>query len=264
MQRLLDEVFLSGAHTVAARLRPTRIAHLTDRTDADAVFKRIAQLCQCYGGAGQPLIPHSGGIIPPGYFDLLPAAEIDGVAVPEDVQVILPRRVGRQRNWDVPFLSVAAAIGRHEWARVSVTELAADDPWRLIYAAVLGFWPTTPDSVIHQGLAPDVRFEDVLPVERVTATGSLADLISRTQADGHDPRTASCIELASGAAPDTSYMGPDGIFPSANATRRGAGPNIVVACSPDDVDDIALLWNLRGAHGGPQAMPIGVPASHLP
>src|SRR5690606_16608795 len=59
------------------------------------------------------------------------------------------------------------------------------------------------------------------------------------------------------------YFGGGAVFPSPWNRATAAGPNIIVVMTPGNVDDLALLWNLRGAWGDTRAMPIGVPRDQL-
>lgn len=133
--------------------------------------------------------------------------------------------------------------------------------------AVLGTWPEAPDGGLLDlaFLRKDLRFEEIVPVEHVSATGSFEDLIERaTDRDRLAPRTLANMFLAHGLRPDSSFMGRcSEVLPSPGTTRRAAGPNLILAVSPGSVEDVALLWNLRGAHGGGRAMPIGVPAAEI-
>ena len=71
------------------------------------------------------------------------------------------------------------------------------------------------------------------------------------------------MSLATGLEPDTSFLGNKPVLPSPYHERRAAGPNIIVVVSEGSVADLALLWNLRGAHGDWRAVPIGLPASQV-
>ena len=77
------------------------------------------------------------------------------------------------------------------------------------------------------------------------------------------PRQLASVSLATGLGPDTSFLGDPPVLPSPNHERRAAGPNIIVAVSEDSSADLALLWNLRGAHGDRRAMPIGLPTGQV-
>lgn len=73
------------------------------------------------------------------------------------------------------------------------------------------------------------------------------------------PRQFSNLYLASGSTPNTGYLGLSSPIPSRWEHANAAGPNIIVVVSPDSVDDVALLWNLRALWGDSLPMPIGIP-----
>jgi hypothetical protein len=114
-------------------------------------------------------------------------------------------------------------------------------------------------------LREDLRFDDVVPVERVSVVGSLMDLIERAVSRSVlTPRMVSNMFLSNGLQPDTSFMGGgQQVLPNPYEIRRASGPNLIVAMTGESVEDLALLWNLRSAHGDRRAMPIGIPAEAI-
>jgi len=267
MAGLLDDGLLSGQYEVSTSLRPERHARPVLGNDLTALSAEIDWVSQVWGGGSQPLLPVIGGRLPNAYDQLLRVEQIDFVGGLAEVDLQLPPRVRAQKPWDHPALAVAAAQPPDEWRTVRVTDLEERDPWRLIYDAVLGRWPAIPDRTLSEfaGLREDLAFEDVMPVERDAVAGSLEDLIDRLA--NHDfltPRLVSNVHLAYGLQPDTSYLGADsGVLPNPRQDRRAAGPNLIVAVGPGSVEDIALLWNLRGAHGSRRVMPIGMPVEQI-
>lgn len=264
---LLDNGLLSGQHEVTTVLRPVRHARPVAIDHVEGALAEIERACQVWGGGSQPLLPIADGVLREPYARLLATEQIDFVGGLQDTTVALPMRVEARRPWDHPAILVAASEPLDRWRPVQVVELVSDDPWRPVYAAVLGTWPDAPDPALidFAGLPEDLHFEDIVPVERVAATGSLDDLLARTaDRDRLAPRTLANMFLAHGLRPDTSFMGSENeVLPSRWRTRRAAGPNLIVAVSPGSVEDVALLWNLRGAHGGGRALPIGVPAGQV-
>jgi hypothetical protein len=260
---LLDDGLLSGQYEVVTVLRPERFARPVHVDDLAGALAEIKRACQVWGGGGQPLLPVDGDEVPPAYTSLLCREQIDGVGGLKDIPVRLPRRVERHRPWDHPAILVAASEALEKWRPVQVVELAADDPWLPIYYAVLGTLPEVPDSALSDfaGLRDDLRFEEIVPVDRVRTTGSLEDLIRRIEdRDTLTPRELSTMFLSYGTRPDTSFMrSGDEILPDPSTARRAAGPNLIVAFTGGSVEDLALLWNLRGAHGYSRVMPIGLP-----
>jgi hypothetical protein len=53
------------------------------------------------------------------------------------------------------------------------------------------------------------------------------------------------------------------VLPDPHFARHDAGPNVVVVCSPGNVEDYLLLWNLRAAHGDHRLLPIGIPVDQV-
>lgn len=244
-------------------LRPERAARPVAAGDLEAAVAEISWLCQVWGGAGQPLLPVSDGRCPAPYLSCLEREQVDGVGGLQDVPVALPWRVSETRPADQPAVLVAGHVPIEQWRPVEVVELAREDPWRPVYAAVLGVWPEAPDAALSERffLREDLRFDEVVPVRRETATGSLADLLARlSEPSVLTPRRFSGMFLAAGMEPDTSYLGrTEEVLPRPWAVRRAAGPNLIVVMSPGSVEDLALLWNLRCAHGDRRVLPIGLP-----
>lgn len=264
---LLSDGLLEGQHEVSTVLRPARVARPIPSGDSAAVLEEILWLCQIWGGAGQPILPVSGGSMPTAYRRLLDAEQIDAVGGRRDVSVELPFRVETAAREEFPALLIAAHESRERWRPVEVCELDADDPWRAIYAAVLGVLPEKPDPELseRQFVRQDLAFDEIVPIQRVAVRGSLDDLVARTvNRNVLTPRQFANIFLAYGLAPDTSFFGHDQpIIPVPRATRRAAGPNLIVAMTSGSVEDVALLWNLRAAHGDRRVLPIGVPADQV-
>lgn len=264
---LLSDGLLEGQREVSTVLRPTRLARPAADDDPAAVLAEIGLLCQVWGGAGQPFLPVGSGAIPNAYRHLLETEQIDGVGGSQKVRVELPFRVEHIRPRDYPALLIAAHKSREQWRPVEVCDLDGDDPWKPIYAAVLGALPEMPSAEISTfyHLRDGLRFDDVVPMRCVEVEGSLDDLLVRaTTRDVMTPRQFANVALAYGLAPDTSFLGesPE-VIPMPHATRRAAGPNIVVAVTAGSVADLVLLWNLRVAHGDGRALPIGIPADQI-
>lgn len=154
---------------------------------------------------------------------------------------------------------------QHESKKLAVTQLAEVDPWKGIYAATLGLLPDSPsgDVLRHGYLKDELQFDDFAKLDRVTATGSLEDLLQRLTSDEFmTPRQLSMIHLEYGNGTYGSSARTL-VLPEPNFARDHFGPNVVVVCSPNNTDDLALLWNLRSAHGDGLPLPIGIPASEL-
>lgn len=201
-------------------------------------------------------------LIPTAYEDLLGAAQIDAVDNSSPIDN-LPLGVRQTHPWDFQALLMAATGRRAEMRETRVAVLQTEDPWRAIYAAVLGYLPEVPDPGLldHVMARKDLTFEAIIPVRRESVEGSLDYLISRLDArDYMHPRQLSAIYLAYGQEPDTSFINSADVLPAPHRTRRAAGPNIVVVIEPGSVEDIGLLWNLGVTHGDVGVLPIGLPA----
>lgn len=265
---LLDEGLLGGQHEATTTLRPERSVQVVSAGDLEGLRAEMELACQIWGGGSRPIVPLVGTALPVPYVRLLETEQIDLVSGVEETDVSLPERVELRRSWDIPALLVAASEPLERWRPVQVVELGDDDPWREIYNAVLGTWPEVPDPGMLKRsflLREDLRFEEVVPVERVTANGSLEDLIARTTDEEHlTPRQVANMFLNYGLRPDTSFMGVrEEVVPNPYAKRRAAGPNVIVVVTQGSVEDLALLWNLRGAHGLSRTLPIGVPVEQV-
>lgn len=245
------------------RLRPERAARPVEAGHLGQLREEITRLCQTWGGAGQPILPIVGGDVPPAYVRLLQTEQVDQVGGLHEVDTELPYRVRQSTPSDFPVMVIAGGTPREQWRPVHVPVLDVDDPWELIYAATLGVLPEVPDPTLMgpSGHVDDVRFEQIMPVERQPVIGSLDDLLQRLEDhQPMSPRMVSNIGLAAGQEPDAGYMGRGtSPLPEPYDLRRAAGPNIIVVVSPASVEDLALLWNLRAAHGDGRVMPIGLP-----
>lgn len=270
MRGLLDDDRLNGPDEVHVSFRPQRVAVPIPFGAVDAAMTVIADRCQVWGGATTPLIPLTlAGAVPDAYASILPGSAIDHV-LGLDIYALgsggplKPDVPGSERGWwGAQFAAALLDYHRQDsYAALEVVELADDDPWRPIYAACLGRLPDapTPELLGAGYLKPELRFEDFLRVERVQARGSVDDLLARLSTDGRiTPRQLSMLYLAYGNSGSTSLRSKPDILPMPGFDRYDAGPNVVVVCSPGSLDDLALLWNLRGAHGDARVMPIGLP-----
>jgi hypothetical protein len=162
--------------------------------------------------------------------------------------------------------AVAALYGLSDNDRPVVVgpTLSPDDPWSGIYAACLGQLPTEPNLDLTKTgrYVQEFHFEGVVDVQRPAVSGSAADLIRRIQtSDSWTPRQATLVKLASGLEPNTGIRvggATPTLLPGQRFAALDAGPNIVVVCTARDIDDLALLWNLRAAHSDRYVAPIGL------
>jgi hypothetical protein len=268
MRFLLDDDLLSGAHDVATLFRPQRAVRRVDAGHGAAVAQMMTYLCQVWGGHAHPIIPVTGPAVPEPYLRCLHGEQYDIVDRGNQGEpgLDLPEQIRQERAWDHPAAVVAAHVRRELIQTIEVAELDPADPWAPIYAATLGFLPRQLDDDLRKqaGLREGISFADMIPVRYVQVNGSLQDLVSRLGKDDVlSPRTLASVSLATGLGPDTSFLGGPPLLPSPGNERRAAGPNIIVVVSEGSAADLALLWNLRGAHGDRRALPIGLPADQV-
>lgn len=270
MRGLLDDERLDGSSEVELTYRPARFAAPVLQSDMDVVMKTIAYECARWGGAQAPLIPiDQHGVVPDLYARILPGSAVDGLyggSLAPRAKVTRPRESDlKDRHAYGVQLAVALLEPRRrdEYRILEVVELEKSDAWRPIYAACLGSLDERPPANILKAgwLQPDLKYEDFLHVNRVSASGSLDDLLERLEGEALTPRKVSMLELAYGTSGSGSLRSAQRVLPDSRFAGWDAGPNVVVVCSPDSVDDVALLWNLRGALGDSYPLPIGLPAA---
>ena len=270
MRGLLDDDRLDGPHEVHVSFRPQRVALPIPFGAVGGALAVIEDQCQVWGGATTPLIPLAlDGAVPDAYASILPGSAVDHVlgldiyALGSGGPLMPETPVNERGRWGSQFAAALLDYHRQDsYGVLEVVELDDDDPWRPIYAACLGRLPDAPaPELLSAGyLRPELTFEDFLQVERVCVSGGLDDLLARLSADGRiTPRQLSMLHLAYGNAGSTALRSKPDVLPSPGFDRYDAGPNVVVVCSPGSLDDLALLWNLRGAHGDGRVMPIGLP-----
>ena len=216
-----------------------------------------------WGGGATPILPTTdkAGLRESPYSHAMELASVD------DCEPL--RSAPQSPGWgeDFPALMMPSATAAAPGLRtIEVADLAADDPWSPIYACTLGSLPDAPDPRLlrEANLREGTRFDSFIPVAREAVTGSLADLLQRVRRVPDSPRQFSLFGLSHGLKPDASFISSFNSPPGLDSIKRAAGPNIVVVIgTPSTVDDLALLWNLRGAHGVSGGLPIGVPLSEL-
>lgn len=273
MTLFLDGERLNGPHVARISARPERIA-LPIRADGPRSLQETVELeCQLWGGAANAILPlDATGQVPEMYKAILPGSQIDRVlgdgynpvmAMSSEIDLTQERGVfGSQLAAGLlPYRQVDKV------APLEVLELDVDDPWHGIYLACLGRLPerVDPRVIAEGGWLPEIDFTDFLEVRRTRAIGSLEDLVSRTLPINRvlTPRQLSMLDLSYASTASTSIRTNRHVLPRPEFARYDAGPNVLVVCSPGSLDDLALLWNLRAAHGDFYVAPIGVPATEL-
>ncbi|MCX4478395.1 hypothetical protein OOK44_18415 [Streptomyces cellulosae] len=270
MRGLLDDESLDGISEVQVAYRPERIAFpLKASITQEELISAIRNQCQIWGGAVAPLVPlNADETVSREYARILPGSAIDGIAGlhPHNLFHLADAKVTPIRDLDAhgpQLVLTLLEFGKAESYRpVEVVELDSADPWQMIYASCLGLLPEKPDAALLQShnLVPELAFEDIIRVNRVRVKGSLDDLLRRLNSrEVISPRKLSMLQLAYGDAGSTTIRTSRVVLPDDNAARLDAGPSVVVICSPGDIRDVALLWNLRGAKGDAASLPVGIP-----
>jgi hypothetical protein len=269
MRYVLDDERLEGPQTTSVAIRPSRMARPIPARDMSHLLAAIDLNCQIWGGAAAPFLPlDTDGRIDSLYRDRILGAHVDRVDG-VDLSKLMPDSILPTPAWPTGSFREQLAVmflepGKKDSLKtLTVPVLVEEDPWRPIYAACFGSLPEVPSpDLIKEGyLRPDLKFEEFIDVERVAVTGSLDDLLNR--AEDYEklyPRSVSMVRLAYGLAPTTSIRAGARPMPLPGSRFEAwdAGPNIVVVCTPGDIDDVALLWNLRATHGDSYATPLGI------
>ncbi|MFE2266447.1 hypothetical protein [Streptomyces griseosporeus] len=274
MRGLLDDDPLHGTSEARISYRPQRIAvPLRAPLNQDEFLSVVRNQCQIWGGAAAPLVPLTAeGVVDNIYARIIPGSAIDGMEGLHPFNLIhLPNaKVEPPREPQAYGPQLAFALlefGKvDEYRPVEVVELEKRDPWRMIYAACLGLLPAQPNPELlrSHNLIPELTFEDVIKVNRVSADGSLDDLLQRLNSrQAISPRKLSMLWLGYGDSGSPGIRTTNVVLPNPGFARLDAGPNIVVICSPGDMRDISLLWNLRGANGDSAPLPIGIPVDDV-
>ncbi|MFF7291122.1 zinc-ribbon domain-containing protein [Microbacterium sp. NPDC008134] len=273
MPHFLDSERLNGPHATRLSTRPRRVAVPLASGDTESFTGFVERECQLWGGASHVVVPlDSAGNISDLYRNRLRGSQIDsvhGAAYDHTMAFDTTLDLAAQRDLSRYQLAVGllAYGGSNDVPPLEIVTLGADDPWRLIYLACLGSLPDhiDPNIVRHGNWVPDLTFDDFVDVRRVETTGSLEDLLTRTwpRTPTITPRRLSMWTLSYASTASSQIRSAQPILPKTQFARYDAGPNIVVVCSPGSLDDLALLWNLRAAHGDFYATPIGLPSSAL-
>jgi hypothetical protein len=270
LELLLDEGRLEGAHAVERVVAPDRVAAIVDQSDLSDARAAIEELCLAWGGACGALLPADRGSpqLPPRWGRFLDGGVFDQLAHREIAESDAERREVFTTT-DVrgePLLSVL--WGRRDpekWPICDCSLPPPDDPWHVAYLACLGAWPVqpAPKHLTPAGLVEGFRFEQLVRVERdvVTDPGPI-DLIARLRRQGYTwPAQLSVHGLALWRLPEASHTSDEPGLPHPGWDRSRYGANLVVVYEPGSVEDLALIWNLRAAHGLYPGVPVAVPAT---
>ncbi|MBT1607961.1 hypothetical protein NY542_00175 [Curtobacterium flaccumfaciens pv. betae] len=273
MNRFLDSERLNGPHAARISARPMRIAIPVNTSDSSQFRAAIDLECQLWGGAANVILPiGDSGRVPELYRSILPGSQIDrinGMGYDPEMAIEESPRVGGFRDVSRSQLAVGLLNYREQGkvAPLQIVDLSDGDPWRDIYAACLGSLPAQINQeIIRSGnWLPELDFSDFLEVRREATPGSLEDLLARTWSREPliTPRKLSMTKLSYAGTASSSLRSGKAVLPDPRAARLDAGPNVLVICTPGAMEDLALLWNLRAAHGDFYATPLGVPSTAL-
>jgi hypothetical protein len=269
MSIFLDGERLEGPHVARISARPHRSAVPFDSTHESAFLDAVRIECQVWGGASNLLLPtNADGQIPDLYRTILPGAQIDtvvGNGYDPEMQLDQPLEITRERNLSREQLAAGLLKYRKQSSipPLELVRLGDTDPWKPIYAACLGLLPESvnPQLVRSGNWLPDIAWADFAELRVVEGTGSLEDLLGRSwpQEPVLSPRKLSMTKLSYVSTASSTIRHGKHVLPDPHFARYDAGPNIAVVCSPGSTEDLALLWNLRAAHGDNYAVPIGLP-----
>jgi hypothetical protein len=267
---LLDDRRLEGLHGLERRLGPKRPALAVKAHDLGDAVEAIELICQLWGGAAYPLLPAIDNKPPltdrwQAFLDRCLIDQIWHRDLPDTFTYrgsnrrVVPRELG---EFLVAVLD-AAPTKRDQWMPVVSARLPQDHEWFIAYATALGLWPDAPDAhlVERYRYVEGLGWGDVLghSVEEIGDPGPV-DLLRRLRAQRSTTPAMMSMALLGirQAARSGSIQGP-AILPNPEETAQQIGPNIVVVYEPGNVEDLALLWNLRVANGLPDGLPLGVP-----
>lgn len=271
VERLLDDVPLSGAQQTRITIRPQRWASavVVDAAGPAAFEELVAKHCQRWSGANEPIVAvREDGTLCAPYGDILAGSTVDHFAgleyraleAPWSAKVELP--IERENLFSQIACVLLDYHEQDKYRPLEIVTIDPDDPWRLIYLCCLGtsVLSLDPGWLQKADLIPGLRVDDFVNASPIQATGSLDDLLTRLKdADAFTPRGLSMIYLPHGNLGSSGMRSPRPVLPDRRSVSYDAGPNVVVVFSPESVEDAALLWNLRASVGDFRAVPIGVP-----
>jgi ribosomal protein S27E len=273
MAPILDDQRLDGPHVARISARPRRLA-IPLPIHGDRTLESVISLeCQIWGGGSNVVLPlDDQGIVPDLYQKIIPGSQIDDIyGALHDPDMTRVEHIDAQGPRDVSRSQLAVGLLEYKapdkLAPVEVVALSPSDPWQGIYLACLGTLPLTIDQglITSGNWLPDIEFSDFIEVRRAEALGSIGDLLARLRPKERTltPRQLSMLHLSYAGTASTAIRSNDPVLPQPWFAQSDAGPNVLVVCSPGSSGDLALLWNLRAAHGDFYCTPVGVPEGEL-
>ena len=266
---LLDDGRLEGPQTLDRVVGPCRVAAVADRNDPSDGRAAVEDLCMTWGGACGALLPAARGEdLSDRWTEFLATGEFDQLAH-RGVAATDPHRRGVFVVQDVSGEPLLANLwGQREpsdWPICDCSLPAEDDPWFIAYLACVGAWPLHPSArqLSPAGLVDDYRFDQMLRVDRDVLIGTgPVDLVARLRRRDYTyPAQLSCHGLSLWSLPQASHLNDAPVLPRPGWERSRYGANLVVVYEPGSVEDLALIWNLRAAHGVSASVPLAIPAT---
>jgi hypothetical protein len=274
---LLDERLLGGPVEVLRHLGPSFGAALVNAQNLLDASVLIEGLCATWGGACHRVYatPPGATEMPESLLSDLERSGVDSISgrglLDESLKdscndVMIFPSGGANGEPLLPVL-VAADRPRDDWGEVSVPILEDQDPWQIAYLAAVGRLPEAPlhpQAFQIYGLRSNLVWEDLIDVTREPVVGDAADLLRRLRAPQVTvPTHLSTILLGLWlAARNAGIVFADTDREDQQTDRTLVGPNICIVYEPGSVEDLALAWNLRAAHGLPRGFLLACPIEH--
>jgi hypothetical protein len=275
LDRLLDATPVGGTYGATREVATEQVAVCVDSAELADARDGIEWLCQQWGGACGPLLPvNEDGALGEPWLTLLAEGDYDAIS-PRELDLKLDPAVDlggaeiKEFPRPEPLLAILAAQheGPEHFPEVSVARPDEGDPWYIAYLGTLGSWPETPDEDVLSwaGLLPDLEFDALIRTERkvVEAPGPV-DLVSRLRRyRWASPAGITGYGLSLFAPRRSADLASAPMLTERGWLRMEADTNVVVVYADDSVEDLALLWALRGTHQLPLHFPLGVPLGEM-
>lgn len=191
-------------------------------------------------------------------------SNIDGV----EVRHLLPNQLEQQFSdrWANAHQWLLRQVAYDETRHIVQTcrGVSPDNPWHTAYLVLFGDLPATPNRERNRAndLRDDLTFADIVSVAEVDAEPSVSDIIARMI----DTQLISAIQLTRVRLPTSFIGGYNRGLPTTSRFTWGQstelsqyGPNVLVVYRDDNIDDLALTWNLRARYAHPAGLPLSIP-----
>ncbi|MBV8861265.1 MAG: hypothetical protein JO259_05310, partial [Mycobacterium sp.] len=258
---------LDGDTAIHRQLRPAGCAVAVDRADFPSATRAVIDLCNSWGGSAMPLIPVTPHApIDSRWHRTLLQSSIDGIA-----KTNLLDNEEREKFCDIGgqayrqlLLRIFVDLDGQKPTVQTCRGVPTDHPWYLAYLAIFGDLPTNPDPMNQwNNLPPDLTYQDLTQIRGVESEPGAGGLVSLIRARG----AISAVDLTqcklSVGVPAATNRG---LFPETSRfdwdddrLSRRYGPNLIVVYQPGSVEDLALIWNLRGRFAHPNGLPLAIP-----